>query len=97
MAIVLEEARTPEVEPVLLSAYGLSAREGEVARLVLQGRATGEIADRLVISAYTVQDHLKAIFEKVGVRSRGQLVARLFAQHYAPSLQAEGSSHLPAD
>ncbi len=88
MAIVMEEARVPEVEPVLFSAYDLSPREGEVLRLVVQGRPTSEIAERLAISPYTVQDHLKAIFDKVGARSRGELVARIFAQHFQPAVLA---------
>ena len=36
-------------------------------------------------SAHTVRDHVKAIFAKVGVSSRGELVARLFADHYEPA------------
>jgi DNA-binding CsgD family transcriptional regulator len=34
-----------------------------------------------------VQDHLKSIFDKVGVGTRGELVARLFFEHYAPELK----------
>jgi DNA-binding CsgD family transcriptional regulator len=66
-----------------------------VTRLVLHGRSTREIADDLHVSAYTVQDHLKAIFAKVGVGSRRELVATLFQQHYAPRL--EGGATVGSD
>jgi hypothetical protein len=49
------------------------------------GDGTAEIADELFLSAHTVRDHVKAIFAKVGVSSRGELVARLFAEHYQPA------------
>jgi DNA-binding CsgD family transcriptional regulator len=51
---------------LIVEAYGLSRREREVTRLVLQGRSTAEMAHELHLSAHTVQDHLKAIFAKVG-------------------------------
>jgi DNA-binding NarL/FixJ family response regulator len=47
-----------------------------------------EIALALHLSPHTVRDHLKAIFVKVGVGSRGELVAKLFADHYGPALHA---------
>ena len=62
---------------LLLVAYGLTARERDVCREVMAGHSTMDIAGRLFISANTVQDHLKSVFSKVGVRSRGELVARL--------------------
>jgi DNA-binding CsgD family transcriptional regulator len=88
VAVILHPAREPEVASVIVAAYGLSAREREVTRLVMQGRSTEEIANDLYVSAYTVQDHLKAIFDKVGVRSRRELVAELFLQQCAPRLRA---------
>ena len=56
-----------------------------VTELVAHGLSTAEIADRLHLSSYTVQDHLKAIFDKSATGSRGELVARLYFDHYEPS------------
>jgi DNA-binding CsgD family transcriptional regulator len=77
-AVTLEPARAPELAEIIANAHGLTARERGVTKLVAQGLPTAAIAARLHLSAYTVQDHLKAIFEKLGVTSRGELVAMLF-------------------
>jgi DNA-binding CsgD family transcriptional regulator len=55
----------------------LTTRERDVCQEVIAGHSTSDIAARLFISAHTVQDHLKSAFAKVGVRSHGELVARL--------------------
>jgi DNA-binding CsgD family transcriptional regulator len=81
-AIILEPAPPAEVAPLLLQAYGLTRREGEVAQLVIRGFGTTAIAIALAISDGTVQQHLKAVFDKVGVGSRRELVAQMFARHY---------------
>jgi DNA-binding CsgD family transcriptional regulator len=77
-AVTLEPARAPELAQLIADAYGLTGRERRVAELVALGLPNAAIAGRLYLSIYTVQDHLKAMFEKLGVSSRGQLVARLF-------------------
>ena len=90
-AVILESARSPELAPLIADVYGLTERERRVTQLVAQGRLTRDIASELHLSPYTVQDHLKAIFEKVGVGSRGELVAQLFFEHYAPRLMSQAS------
>ena len=75
-----DRVRTPqELAPILADAYRLTEREREVTRLVARGLPTDAIAARLYLSPWTVQDHLKAIFEKVGVTTRGELVARVLS------------------
>jgi DNA-binding CsgD family transcriptional regulator len=83
-ALVIEPAKAAEVAPIIVQAYELSPREQQITQLIAHGYNTAEIAGRLYLSAHTVRDYVKAIFEKVGVSSRGELVATLFAEHYAP-------------
>jgi DNA-binding CsgD family transcriptional regulator len=87
VAVIVEPAHPARITPLLMSAYGLTEREQELTRLVLQGFSTSEVAQRLVISAHTVQQHLKNVFDKTGVRSRRDLVTKVFHAHYEPRLR----------
>jgi DNA-binding CsgD family transcriptional regulator len=88
IGVILEPAASFDVAPVVLQAYGLTHREAELAQLVLRGGTTAEIADALCISGLTVQQHLKAIFEKTGVSSRRELSARILYEQYAPRMMS---------
>lgn len=55
----------------------LSPREREVALLVARGLKNREIAERLVISERTVENHIHRALERTGFRSRAELAARI--------------------
>jgi DNA-binding CsgD family transcriptional regulator len=82
-----------------------SAADALVTRAVLQGASTADIAEQLVVSTHTVQQRLKAIFDKTGVHSRRDLVGKVFFSHYEPRLRDNerrtgappAADHLPLD
>jgi DNA-binding CsgD family transcriptional regulator len=82
ITVIFELAQPAEIAPLIMQAYSLTKREAEISQCVLRGWSTNEIAMQLFISQNTVQDHLKAIFEKVSVSSRGELAARIFRQQH---------------
>lgn len=89
VAVFIQRAHPTLVAPLLLKAYGLTQREQEVTQLVLRGATTAQAAQRLAISPHTVNDHLKAIFDKTGARTRGELSARLFFGEHLPRIQEQ--------
>ena len=89
VAIVIEPAKSSEIAPIIIEAYSLTPREREVVAALASGDTTSEIATRLYLSQHTVRDHIKTVFEKVGVSSRAELVAKLFAEHYSAPAHAD--------
>lgn len=88
VAVMIEPARPSDLTPILLESYRLTEREVEIVTFLARGLSTKEIAAELTISAHTVRDHLKAIFEKTSVNSRGELIARLFSEHLLEGFHA---------
>ena len=86
VSLVVEPSRPADIAALLSDAYRLTEREAEVVGLVVRGHSNAEIARALWLSPYTVADHVKNVFEKTGVRSRGELTSRLFFEHYLPRL-----------
>ncbi|WP_280424059.1 helix-turn-helix transcriptional regulator [Nocardia carnea] len=86
VALIIEPATPADLAVLIAEAHGLTSRELQITQLIVRGLTTGEIAGTLFLSPHTVRDHIKSVFAKVEVGSRGELVARLFTEHYWPAL-----------
>ena len=91
ITVIIQEAAPAEIAPLIMAAYGLTDRERTISALVCQGMSTRQIAGRLHLTADTVQDHLKSVFDRTGVHSRGQLVAAILQRDYLPRALAGDS------
>jgi DNA-binding CsgD family transcriptional regulator len=80
VAIYLDQKEPIFYSCECLRKFGLTGREVEVASLVCEGLRNNEIAERLFISEYTVINHLRAIYEKLGVKNRTSLIHRVIHQ-----------------
>jgi DNA-binding CsgD family transcriptional regulator len=83
VTVVVEPARPADVARLVVEAYGLSAREQEIVGLLAHGHTNAEISRLLGLSRHTVGDHVKRVFGKLAVRSRTELVARLYVDPVA--------------
>lgn len=92
IAVIIQPAAPNEIAPLVALAYGLSERERQVTGLCMKGHSTKQIAQTLQVSPYTVQDYLKSIFGKTGVRTRGELVGQIFLEHYVPRWEEPADS-----
>jgi DNA-binding CsgD family transcriptional regulator len=84
IVIVIEPAGSKEMAWLNTATYGLSPREEEVVEFVVRGSSTRQISQALYVTEDTVQKHLQNVFEKVGVRSRRELVKRLYLNTIFP-------------
>jgi DNA-binding CsgD family transcriptional regulator len=77
--VVLTPIRIPGADELRknFAEFHISRREAEVLAHVLTGKKACEIAGQLGITEYTVKDHLKHAYAKLGISSRGQLLSRL--------------------
>lgn len=71
----------PQPESICIQAglkhYDLSSRQEEIALLAATGHSNRQIAEKLFITEYTVKDHLKEIFQKIGIKSRSELCPKI--------------------
>jgi DNA-binding CsgD family transcriptional regulator len=75
VTVTLVQTPRSDLTSLLLRLHTLSARQREVAELLMTALRTDEIAAALHISHHTLHDHVKAIFAKLGVQGRAELMA----------------------
>jgi DNA-binding CsgD family transcriptional regulator len=86
LLIVLRSmAPGPISDEQLRREFGLTERQSRVARLIAEGRTTGEIAKRLAIRAATVRHHVAQVLTKLGVHSRVEVGPRLYGRLSEPA------------
>jgi DNA-binding NarL/FixJ family response regulator len=61
--------------------YGLTQREKEILKLVVDGESKKRIAELLFISFFTVDTHIKNIYAKLQVHSRSGAVTKVLKEH----------------
>jgi DNA-binding CsgD family transcriptional regulator len=81
-AVILESANHSDMAPLTLQACHLTPRQRQIVEMLLRGASVTEMATTLLLSPYTVRDHIKAVYSKLGVRSRPEMTAKLFHEHY---------------
>jgi DNA-binding NarL/FixJ family response regulator len=76
IAVSIEPSTPTERTDLFARVHGLSARETEVLTLLGNGLSSHDVAGQLVLSEHTVNDHVKAVLEKAGARTRQVLMSR---------------------
>jgi DNA-binding NarL/FixJ family response regulator len=79
----MERARCLEVRDVRVTQ-----REREVIALIGDGLSNNEIAREMNVATHTVKTHVRNIMVKLGVRSRLQIAARIYREHWTPAMSA---------
>ena len=77
IAVVLQPSTTDQLLPAIAAWHDLTPRQVDVLHLLIQGHAIKQIARRLGLSPYTVEDHLKILYRKTGINSHQELIATL--------------------
>jgi DNA-binding CsgD family transcriptional regulator len=84
-SLVVSPAQPRQIAGLIVEAFNLTPREQQVTWAVGRGLSNPEVATKLGLSAHTVRDQLKTVFAKTEVTSRGELVAKVFADRYDPA------------
>jgi hypothetical protein len=93
--VTIDEGRVLPIAARILSAYGLSANEGDVLRDLLHGLEDAYIVERAGTNLEAVRADVDKVVHKLGMTSRDELPKKLFFDHYFE--RAEAGARLGAD
>ena len=88
VAVTLRSPTATEMFDLLSRAYAFTSRERQLVAALATGLDTRTAAEQLLISPHTIQDHLKAVFQKAGVHSRRELLAVFRGSDVTPASTA---------
>ena len=98
IVVTMEEATAAERLEIYCLATGLTPREQNVVELIATGADTRAMAHAMRVAEHTIQDHLKSIFTKSGVRDRISLLSRALGTHpSSPELRMPRAVDRPRD
>jgi DNA-binding CsgD family transcriptional regulator len=87
VAVVLAPVQPPGPPPIP-ATWPLTAQERRIVGVMLGGSSNRQLAAILHVSENTIETHLAHVYEKLGVRSRTELVGCLFREAYLPAFEA---------
>ena len=94
--MIVEPCRPTEIAQIIADAYQLTRRERDIVRLLSTGHSRADIARLLVVSSHTVDDHIKRVYSKLGVRSRPNSPPRSSSTSTSPASTTTYPSVAPA-
>src|SRR5262245_15092305 len=77
VAVILQPATVDQLLRTVATCHRLTARESQILGFLTHGLAGKQIARRVGISVYTVNEHLGSLYRKCDVSGREQLIGRL--------------------
>ena len=88
-AAIVITAETPSPLPEIPADWPLTTQERVVVRHLAMGKSNVQIAEALFVGEHTVEWHLRGVYEKLGARSRQEVMAALFRQTLLPAIERE--------
>jgi len=89
VAAIVIAAEAPPPLPEVPTSWGLTAQEAAVVTHLASGRGNAGIAEAMFIGEHTVEWHLRSVYDKLGVRTRQQVISALFRQALLPGIERE--------